>query len=130
MRSPHLRLTLLLLALLAACGKNLASGSSAAGRDRNVITQEELQDGHFRTAYEAVRALRANWLVAKGTDSFQSPTEVQVYFNDSRLGGVDNLRSIAIPGITYIRYFDGLSASARWGMNHGQGVIYVSSRAP
>lgn len=130
MRTLPRRLAVLLLVLCASCGRNEAAGSASPRRDRNVISQEELEGGRFRTAYEAVQALRSNWLVAKGTDSFQSPTQIQVYLNDSRLGGIDNLRSINTAGITYIRYFDGISASARWGMNHGQGVIYVSTRAP
>jgi hypothetical protein len=27
-----------------------------------------------------------------------------------------------------IRYIDGIAASARWGLDHGQGVILVSTR--
>jgi hypothetical protein len=28
----------------------------------------------------------------------------------------------------YMKYFDGISATARWGLDHGAGVIYVSTR--
>jgi hypothetical protein len=55
---------------------------------------------------------------------------VQVYLDDARLGGVDELKRIPIHHVAYIRYFDGLAASARWGLDHGQGVIYVSTRTP
>ena len=130
MRSLQGWLVILLLTLVAACGAGQSSSSPSPGRDRDLITREEIEQGNFRTAFDAVRSLRANWLVTKGQDSFQSPTQVQVYFDGTRLGGVDQLRTITFPGIAYIRYYDGLAASARWGMDHGQGVIFVSSREP
>ena len=30
--------------------------------------------------------------------------------------------------IEYVRYFDPVQASSRWGFDHGAGVIYVASR--
>ncbi len=75
-----------------------------------------------------MEALRSNWLRPKGPDSFSSPTRVQVYIDDNQLGGVETLRGIATSQIlAYIRYYDGVAASGRWGLGHGQGVIYVST---
>jgi hypothetical protein len=45
-----------------------------------------------------------------------------------RAGGVEALRRISITEVTYIRYFDGIAAAARWGLDHGYGVIFVSTR--
>jgi hypothetical protein len=118
---------ILLLLSTAACGAR--SGSSAGGRaDRNVITQEQIRQSRFNNAYEAVQALHGNWLQARGTDSFARPTAVIVYVDDTRMGGVETLRTITTASISYIRYYDGLAATGRWGMDHGQGVIYVSTR--
>jgi hypothetical protein len=39
----------------------------------------------------------------------------------------DALRAIDIRPVVYIRYFDRVAATARWGLDHGGGVIYVST---
>ncbi|MGH7577717.1 MAG: hypothetical protein ACREM1_21670 [Longimicrobiales bacterium] len=127
MRNLHTRaVTLAILAFSAACATGSAGGRGAG--DRNLITRTQLDEHRFTNAYEAVAALRTNWLQTRGTDSFTQPTQVLVYFDDSRLGGIETLRSIAITGISYIRYYDGVAASGRWGLDHGQGVIFVSTR--
>ena len=43
------------------------------------------------------------------------------------MGGVETLRTIDLRPVTYIRYFDGIAATARWGLDHGAGAIYVST---
>ena len=53
---------------------------------------------------------------------------VQVYLDDNRLGGVEMLRNINTSLIQYIRWYDGIAATGRWGLDHGAGVIYVSTR--
>ena len=125
-----LRSFVVLLALCAACAPAGSPGSPAASgprQDRNVLTREQLRETGYNNALDAVQALRSNWLRAKGPDSFSSPTQVQVYVDSNQLGGVDSLRGIAISQIAYIRYYDGVTASGRWGLGHGQGVIYVST---
>ena len=95
--------------------------------DRDLITREQIREHRFANAFEAVESLRANWLITRGTDSFSAPSEVRVYLDNTRLGGIASLRSIDPTTIAYIRHFDGISATARWGIDHGQGVIYVST---
>jgi hypothetical protein len=91
--------------------------------DRSVLTQAQLEENHFHTAYEAVAALRSTWLTPRGPEA--SP--VWVYFNENWYGGVERLREIPASVIVYIKHYDGITATARWGLNHGQGVIYVST---
>jgi hypothetical protein len=113
--------------LVASC----AGPKSDPGQPRpdfNLLTQKTLIDNHFQTAYDAVASLRSNWLNVKGTDSFTAPTEVRVYLNDTLLGGVETLREIGTPTVVWIRHYDGIAATARWGLGHGAGVIYVSTR--
>jgi hypothetical protein len=93
------------------------------------MTLEQMREGHFTTVYDAVAALHSNWLLAKGTDSFAAPGQVLVYFDNVRYGGVESLRKIPTQSISYVRYFDGMAATARWGLDHGHGVIYVSTLA-
>lgn len=129
MRSPQRPLAVLVLFLTSACGTRPSPQDSALPVSRDVLTRAEFTVGDFSNAYDVVLALRSSWLRPRGVDSFRSPTEVQVYLDDMRLGGVEELRNIRLTNVEYIRYFDGLAASARWGLDHGQGVIFVSSRS-
>ncbi len=110
--------------MLAWAGRSTASPRS----DFSILSKETLTENHFNTAYEAVESLRSNWLRTRGPDSFSTPTEVRVYLNNTLMGGVETLRSITMQGVLYIRHYDGLQASARWGLSHGAGVIFVSTR--
>jgi hypothetical protein len=62
-------------------------------------------------------------------ESFSYPTEVQVYLDGVHMGGLDMLENIASPPVQYIRFFSGLDATSRWGLNHGRGVVWVSTDA-
>lgn len=118
-----------------ACSRSSAAaagGSSAAPADvtarRSVITADQIAEGHFTNAMEAIESLRANWLHQRGTDSFNNPGEVQVYLDNNRLGGIETLRGIQANPIVSIRFIPGLEASGRWGLDHGHGVIFISTR--
>lgn len=115
--------------MLAGCASSPTRGSAEAGRtDR--ITREQIGDTSYPDLYQMITALRANWVRIRGPDNFSGrPAEVQVYLDDVRLGGLSNLRAIHPMEIDYVRYFDGVQASARWGFDHGSGVIYVATRA-
>jgi hypothetical protein len=119
-------LALTISVALSACSKGRPT--DARPSDRSVISSAEMREHNFRNVYEAVAALRSNWLVSRGSDSFNSPTGVKVYYDTAMLGGVETLRTIRPEGIAFVRFYDGISASARWGMDHAQGVIFVSSR--
>ncbi len=111
---------------------NAAPGAAAAPNDvmasRGIITAAQIAEGHFNTAMDAVEALRANWLHKRGADSFNNPGEIQVYLDNVRLGGVETLRGIQVNPIVSIRFIPALEATARWGLDHGHGVIFVSTR--
>ena len=128
MRAASLRLlaAVLLLELCAACG-SARSTEPRPRADRDLLTHDQLAKHNFNTAYDAVEALRRNWLTTRGADSFNTPTPVWVYFDNVRLGGTESLRGIATNSILWIRYFDGVAATSRWGIGHGQGVIFVST---
>jgi len=124
MRTSLRFLTAAALALAWACSVHPKTGPRL---DRNLLTPEQFANHGYNTAYEVVEAMRSNWLTERGTDSFQSPGKVQVYFDGIRLGGVETLRTVDLRPVTYIRFFDGIAATARWGLDHGQGAIYVST---
>lgn len=127
MKSLAIISAVLLLVVAGACARS-GSGAARPRGDMNLITREQLAEHRFSTAYDAVQSLRSNWLTARGTDSFRSPSQVLVYYDDVKLGGVETLRTINIASVSYIQHFDGLTATQRWGLDHGAGVIYVSTR--
>lgn len=128
MPSPASRssLVVLIAALVIACGGR-GTGASTPRADRSLITREQILQNGFTNAFEAVESLRSNWLLTRGPDSIRNPSEVLVYLDNTRLGGVQSLRTISTNSIQWIRYYDGLTATARWGLDHGQGVIFVST---
>lgn len=129
MQVLHSRLAVLILALLvAACASTGSSNGSQAPERNAIITQEQLNQGGFANVYDAVQALHGNWLRARGADSFGQSGQVQVYMDGTRVGGVENLRSIRTVEVAYVRFYDGITAGMRWGLGHQHGVIYVSSR--
>jgi hypothetical protein len=127
-KAPARRLLVLALVLVAGCsGANREAGDRAR---RDVLTQEQVIQTGSSNAYDAVAMLRSIWLQPRGVDSFRTPGEVQVYFNDTRLGGVATLRSVSVNDVGQIQYFDGAQATGRWGLDHGHGVIYVTTLRP
>jgi hypothetical protein len=117
---------LVLLMPLGACYRT-SSAPDAVSADRSVLTKAEVRSERFASAYDAVEALRGTWLHDRGANSFTHQTEIQVYLDGTRLGGISTLRDIPTTNVESIRYFNGMDASARWGLDHGKGVIYVTS---
>ena len=125
MRLCRLGVVSMLLTSGLACGARHAGGGERV--DRNVITQEQITANGYRTAYEAVEALKPAWLITR-PDGLATQREVQVYLDNSRLGGIETLRPIAASQVAQIRYIDAATAINRWGVDHGQGVIMVIAR--
>jgi hypothetical protein len=123
---PRRRLIALLLLLSSACASNPQSESAPRG-DRNLLTQKELLDQHFLNAYEAVEALRSQWLQPRGPDSFNTPSRVWVYMDNVKLGDVESLRGVAVNTIMSIRHLSANEATARWGVGHAAGAIYLQT---
>jgi hypothetical protein len=113
----------------AACAGRAPRGAQdrPARLDRTVLTREQMLKGHYTTVYDAVEALRSYWLRPRGPDSFLFPSQVWVYVDDSRYGGVDALRNLQPTLVNTVRFYDGPSATGRWGVDNGAGVIHVST---
>lgn len=124
MSKVRLVLTLLLF-VLSGCA-SAGPGTRTGGRS-DLIVEEQIRSRGFTSAYDVVETLRGNWLRTRGQDSFSTPSEIQVYVDNVRLGGINTLRQISPISITYIQWFNPIDASARWGLGHGAGAIYVST---
>lgn len=120
--------TLAAFVVVTACG----GGSKPAGTtpaattpsDRETLRPEDWGTRNFYSAYDAIAALRPLWLNIRGPEG-----AVQVYVDDNHLGGVDVLRGVRTVNVAVIKHLDGIQASARYGLNHDQGAILVSTRA-
>jgi len=125
MRTAFIRPAVCLL--LSACAARTPA-STRMPPDREVITQQEILSHKFENVYDAVEALRPIWLQTRGTNTLMaSSTQVQVFLDSNHLGGVETLSTINLSSVVYIRHYDGVAATARWGLDMGQGVIYVST---
>lgn len=128
MTQRHRLGVLIALAVIAAGSGCRASAPRESRRlDRSVITREQMLTGSYVTAYDAVAALRSRWLNPRGPDSFVLPSIVWVYIDGVRVGGVEALRSIQPALVNTVRFYDGPTATGRWGVDNGSGVIHVST---
>jgi hypothetical protein len=119
---------LLLFALLTACVGNGVSSGRAPGRSDYLSRDDLTAVAGQSNLYDVLHAQRPNWLVARSQNSFMNPGRVQVYLDDVRIGGVDQLRNISMQGIDHVQWYDPITASSRWGLNHEMGAIVVSTR--
>lgn len=76
------------------------------------LTREEIVGSSARTLFELIQRERPRWLQIRGQRSFGSATEIVVYQNQTRLGGIDVLQSIGPGAAWWIEYLDGPTASA------------------
>jgi hypothetical protein len=113
---------------LAACAGGPARPNAAPRRDPRELTYAQMREGNYVTVFDAVEALKSNWLRERGPSSFINPSRVLVYLDDSRLGGVERLRELNTSGVAFVHWFSGIEASARWGPGHDDGVILVATR--
>ena len=126
-RNAGAMLAAMMMALLVACS-SASSARRPSSRQADVITMDELSGTRYSTALEVVQALRPQWLRGRGRTSVNLSESVKVYLDDSPLGEPEQLSSVSTQSIASIRYLDGNSATQRWGMDHGQGAIMVSTR--
>ena len=115
-----------MLIMLAACASNR---QAAAGHtDLNELSGEQI--ANFQNAWLAVRTMRSQWFLGRAPgDLNNAGGNVRVFRDGIEVGGADTLQSMPTEGIAYIRFYDGIQASQRWGLGHANGVIYVASKA-
>ncbi|MDP1892499.1 MAG: hypothetical protein Q8K55_16560 [Gemmatimonadaceae bacterium] len=126
-RSTTIRFAVMLTALTAACSSNPAP-SNRPRFDAALITREQILEGQFTNAYDAVKILRGSWLNTVRPESFRYPAAVQVYLDGVRVGDISALSTVQTLPVQYIRYYNAQDATSRWGMDHGAGAIYVSTK--
>ena len=117
--------------VLALATVGCASGSAPRGprEDRNRITAEQIAKITANNAYDAVQLLQPHWLEDRGVTAINSPpAKAVVYIDGSRMGDLENLRSVATNSIFEIRYLNSAEASNRYGLGLQRGVIEVITK--
>src|SRR5688572_25987284 len=123
MRSSARRMFVVLASACAisAC----ASGQrNATALDPNKISTAEIEEAQrhgLNNAYDLIQRSRPRWLQIRTERSLRLETTILVYQNDTRLGGIEVLRSMPLTGISGMRYLD----SAQAGLLPGAGSAHV-----
>ncbi len=119
------------LVLVAACGGasrgSRGPGESAPLRSSDAVTLEDLAKvATSSTLYEALHVLRPNWFLRNpSTVRPEKEGDIVVYLDQSRLGGLESLRTIQVAGVTVVRHYSASEAEARFGLGHLHGAIQV-----
>ncbi|HEX6132441.1 MAG TPA: hypothetical protein VFZ24_00575 [Longimicrobiales bacterium] len=118
---------MVLLGGTMACGAT--TGQTAARSGSAPITANEIAGTGHTDVYALVQALRPQWLRVRGAGSVSGGSgQIQVYLDGSHMGGVNTLRQISVQSVGRVEYLDGLDATQRWGLDHGNGAIVVTTR--
>lgn len=117
-------------------------------RNRNVILADEIRRSRAKDAYELIVNERKEWLVTRGTNTWDETTtgtvtegpgrtvvidvqegrdKVIVYMDDLRIGGPEDMRDIPLDGITKAEFIDARRATYLYGAGHAHGVIRLST---
>ena len=121
---------LIALALIAAgCASSSSSSAPRPSRNRNIISQEEIDQSHASTGFELVQSLRPEFLRSRGvTSTADSPSSgglPSVYVNGSFYGPLASLSSISAATIHEVRFTNGRDATTKYGTGVANGVIEI-----
>jgi hypothetical protein len=116
------------LAALIGCGSG-GRTEGVAPADRNVITESELTSVPSSSLYDLIEKLRPNFVRAHGQTSLNAPNSsnfAAVFVDGQRYGDIGQLRSLVAAQVQEVRYYDAISAQAKFGLISGSGVIEVT----
>jgi hypothetical protein len=99
------------------------------GTGRSLITAEDIHGKGLKSAHDAVKILRPEWLIPRGIHTFnERPRDnIQIYLDGIHLGAERALYDVAADNIQSIHFLDAAKASYRWGAGHSHGAILVVS---
>ena len=126
----YLLLALVLAALGPVACVTTGAGKSG-GRQRNLITLEELEPFQQPTAFDAVQQLRPRWLQSRGAVDVRGSGQVypRVAVDGMPWGDMDQLRAISVHIIQEIRFLSSADATTRYGTGYAAGVIEIRTKA-
>ena len=131
MKSSRLALLALVLVMgSTACSSSGTTPNSRARANRNsdVVTAAELVEVNRGNLFDAVRALRPDWLRVRGrgTVGINQQTSIRVYIDNVQRGSTSLLARIRISSVREIRYLNPQQASLRYGSTHRDGAMWIT----
>ena len=144
MRRPLMALALGALTFLGACATSGVNGMMASSTvpgangfhetrmtrtGRSLVSAPELVSTKAQDVYQALLQIRPEFLRGRGAASInlREQTQVVVYFDNVRAGGIEALRGFPLAGITSIQFLKASDATQRWGTGHSGGVILINT---
>lgn len=130
MRNPSLLVPAVLFFLVACGSSGTLDGDRARPVDPNQLTSADMVHRDHDNVFEAVRALRPNWLRPRGRVSLTRTAagDVVIYMDGTRVGGPEYLRRVPVNDVSVLRYLNASAATNRFGTGHAGGVIMVTTR--
>lgn len=119
------------LALLLVLTPALACASAGGvGANPEVVTREEIEQVSASNALQVLERLRPRWIESRGRLSINTPTQIAVYQDDMRLGGLEMLDRIPVDMIISIRRLSAAQAGTLPGIGsmHVEHAIVVQTR--
>lgn len=124
----YLAVVLAIVASLSACASGGSGGGTSEPRpQRLLITAEELAAARVGTVYEAIEHLRSFWFTPLPPTSSQqmTPRLPVVFLDNSELGDLEVLWTIAVTDAKEIRYLEPAQSVMRYGGQYTDGIIQV-----
>lgn len=121
------RALLAAFALAAAVAACRTSHPSPSAGDPYLLIAEQLEASRQPVLYDAIRALRPQWLRRTYTtprDASADPAIV-VYVDNQRAGGLSVLRGFSTDAARAVRFYPPSEAQGRFGPGHLEGAIHV-----
>jgi len=129
----NVRAAVLLISLPLAWACASAGGGAARTAQRhdpNIITSEELQGVSASNLFDAIRALRPQWMSSRSPTTLRPQAEgnIVVYMDRVRYGELEMLRQIPLGDVESVRYYSPSEAEGQFGLGHLQGAIQIVIR--
>lgn len=122
---------ILLTAVMAVPACTTAGQGGSSGRQRNLITLEELEPFQQLTAFDAIQQLRPRWLQARRAVNVRGSGQVypKVAVDGMPRGELGDLRTISAHAIQEIRFLSSADATTRFGTGYAAGVIEIRTKS-
>ncbi len=106
------------------------TGSAKDPPDPNWISEYEIDQIEFHSAYEIIEVLRPQWLRTRGVNSITDRTSryADVFVDGQFVGGIDYLWTVSAMQIGGLRFWGPGPAGVRFGMGYPRGVIEINSK--
>ena len=102
----------------------------ALGGSPNVIATPALEQTEAKNAYDAIRQIRPEMLLARPSGSLMLFTSIQpaVAIDNTVVGGLEVLRATPVKDVARIEYVNSWKAAKAYGMELPDGIVLVTRR--